>query len=71
MSHRENKNELALVSVQSYNAKGEPSLSKSLGYQTKGSQLEQAVHCYQCHGPHWTKYCPLEPKEKPRDNNSY
>ena len=20
------------------------------------------MHCYQCHGPHWTKDCPLEPE---------
>ena len=70
MSRIENKNELALVPVQSYHARDEPSSSKSLGYQPKDSQLEQAVHCYQCHGPHWTKDCPLEPEEKPRDSSS-
>ena len=70
MSHTENKNELALVPVQSYHARDEPSTSKSLGYQPKDSQLEHAVHCYQCHGPHWTKDCPLEPEEKPRDSSS-
>ena len=55
MSHMENKNELALVPIQPYNEKCKPSSSKSLGYQPKGSKLEQALHCYQCHGPHWTK----------------
>ena len=70
MSHIENKNELALVPFQSYHARDEPRTSKSLGYQPKDSQLEQAMHCYQCHGPHWTKDYPLEPEDKPRDSSS-
>ena len=41
MSHVENKNELALVPVQSYHARDEPSTSKSLGYQPKGLNLNK------------------------------
>ena len=66
-----NDKELALVPILPYHVKEELNSEKALMHQPKSTQLDRALHCYKCHGPHGTKDCPLESESDEKGKASY